>query len=550
MFGSGANHAIYAQFMAKSCAANGRQVGLLGAGTRMATWFYAMIRLLRLRLPLQATIHQQQFLDLKLNGTAKAAVRDIADDAFWKSMYILLRAVYPALRALRYCDSSKPMMDKLYFLSRRTTEALKKSEQSLNNEDLFRGMVVDRRLQCEGTIVFGEDVIAEGEAEDVPVAIVQEEVDEIEDEDEEERCADAGGDGNTTARTDLTNANTLGRQLIYEWDRRSLKLNHDYAITGWALSVMDEVRCDVAANLSSEHREAIERVVERLHLPPCANPHPKVCGVMTLAKIVDIFWDEFNDFQGREGKFSNKGRWATDDVIQGRSHLWHQKYSLPHTEVLGFVACRVTSKLCGIGAAERSWGGVKTIKDGHRSHIESESLEKRAILYVSGLMHEARFKNKLLEKIDAGKNGMFSDDDIRFDLELEKFGVDLSELREPMPVNRIFRAWVEDMEVANRYRNDCLAEATIMEKYKNLVFMDMNPKSGTNGKVFSVLADNMEFRRGRGAGGGWRVIVVCADDDVDEQTFTLEEAIVNIGSTPQEDGIRIYHSREEEDEEE
>ena len=143
--------------------------------------------------------------------------------------------------------------------------------------------------------------------------------------------------------------------------------------------------------------------------------------------------------------------------------------------MLGFVACRVTLKLCGVGAAERSWGGVKTIKDGH---------------------------------------------------------------------------WVEDMEVANRYRNDCLAEATIMEKYKNLVFMDMNPKSGTNGKVFSVLADNMEFRRGRGAGGGWRVIVVCADDDVDEQTFTLEEAIVNIGSTPQEDGIRIYHSREEEDKEE
>ena len=94
--------------------------------------------------------------------------------------------------------------------------------------------------------------------------------------------------------------------------------------------------------------------------------------------------------------------------------------------MLGFVACHVTSKLCGIGAAERSWGGVNTIKDGHRSHIGSESLEKRAILYVSGLMHEARFKNKFLEKIDAGKNGMFSDDDIRFDLELEKFGVDLS----------------------------------------------------------------------------------------------------------------------------
>ena len=51
VFGSGANHAIYAQFMAQSSMANkGRKVGLLhGAGTRMALWFYAMMRVLRLR---------------------------------------------------------------------------------------------------------------------------------------------------------------------------------------------------------------------------------------------------------------------------------------------------------------------------------------------------------------------------------------------------------------------------------------------------------------------------------------------------------------------
>ena len=47
VFGSGANHGIYAQFMAQSALSNsGRAVGLLrGAGTRMALWFYAMIRL-------------------------------------------------------------------------------------------------------------------------------------------------------------------------------------------------------------------------------------------------------------------------------------------------------------------------------------------------------------------------------------------------------------------------------------------------------------------------------------------------------------------------
>jgi hypothetical protein len=52
---------------------------------------------------------------LTLNVSAKAAVHDIEDDKFWKCLYVLLRAVYPALRALRYCDSNLPVMDKISF---------------------------------------------------------------------------------------------------------------------------------------------------------------------------------------------------------------------------------------------------------------------------------------------------------------------------------------------------------------------------------------------------------------------------------------------------
>ncbi len=93
-----------------------KQVGLLhGAGTRFASWFYAMMRLLRLKEPLKSTIHQQKF------PSARAAVKDIGDEKLWKCMYILLHSVYPALRALRYCDSSKPSMDKIFFLSQDNT---------------------------------------------------------------------------------------------------------------------------------------------------------------------------------------------------------------------------------------------------------------------------------------------------------------------------------------------------------------------------------------------------------------------------------------------
>jgi hypothetical protein len=126
VFGSGANHAIYAQFMAQLSMANrGRKVGLLGgAGTRMALWFYAMMRVLRLKQALMATIHQQRFTDLTLNETVAMAVQDIENPDFWKCLYIKLRAVFPALRLLCYCDKSKPAMDKIYYLSYRTTQAL------------------------------------------------------------------------------------------------------------------------------------------------------------------------------------------------------------------------------------------------------------------------------------------------------------------------------------------------------------------------------------------------------------------------------------------
>ena len=106
VFGSSANHGIYAQFMAQSALSNsGRAVGLLcGAGTQMALWFYAMIRLLRVRKALTATIHQQKFADLSVKENVAAAVCDITDDKFWKRIYTVMHAVFPALRLLRYCE--------------------------------------------------------------------------------------------------------------------------------------------------------------------------------------------------------------------------------------------------------------------------------------------------------------------------------------------------------------------------------------------------------------------------------------------------------------
>ena len=71
------------------------------------------------------------------------------------------------------------------------------------------------------------------------------------------------------------------------------------------------------------------------------------------------------------------------------SHLWHKKYSLPSTKVLDFLACMLTSKVFGIGYAERLWGDVKTIKSVNRSALGSDISEKQSIIYTYACIEEA-----------------------------------------------------------------------------------------------------------------------------------------------------------------
>ena len=165
VFGSGAHHANYAQFIAQTSSYNnGRAIGLLrGAGTRMATWFYAMHRMLRLHVPLKATIHQVQFAELPHTDRAKAAIADIEDSVFWKSIYVLLRAVFPALRLLRFCDSNVPTMDSIFFLSHRTSLAIAASAEDLNDVGLFGGFEKDDELEFEEREIFGEVEIEEAD---------------------------------------------------------------------------------------------------------------------------------------------------------------------------------------------------------------------------------------------------------------------------------------------------------------------------------------------------------------------------------------------------
>ncbi len=110
----------------------------------------------------------------------------------------------------------------------------------------------------------------------------------------------------------------------------------------------------------SQHLQ-IDQVVVELHKKPCLNRN--VIN-KSIEDIVDIFWTEFKNFQSNRYPFNCPGRFFTKDPIGGCSHIWNEMYSLPYTQVRGFVACRVTSKHLVIGAGERSWSDVMMIKNG------------------------------------------------------------------------------------------------------------------------------------------------------------------------------------------
>ena len=113
-------------------------------------------------------------------------------------------------------------------------------------------------------------------------------------------------------------------------------------------------------------------------------------------ETLDTFWSEYTNFNHKNDRFgSNDFVWNIKDISDGNIHQWYQKYPLPRTTVIGFVAFRVTSKTPGIGSAERSWVHVKKIKPGKRSAIVSDISEKQSIVYTSTCIEESRIGSTL-----------------------------------------------------------------------------------------------------------------------------------------------------------
>ena len=57
----------------------------------------------------------------------------------------------------------------------------------------------------------------------------------------------------------------------------------------------------------------------------------------------EIFLTDYTESDNKNVSFdADEFIWKIKDIIDGNSHLWHQKYSLHCTKDNSFVACRVT----------------------------------------------------------------------------------------------------------------------------------------------------------------------------------------------------------------
>lgn len=73
---------------------------------------------------------------MPVNSKVVLTVQGIDNEVFWKVIYFL-RAVYPALKALHYCNSNIKAMDKIFHFFKRAEGAILKSVEDLDDDTIF-----------------------------------------------------------------------------------------------------------------------------------------------------------------------------------------------------------------------------------------------------------------------------------------------------------------------------------------------------------------------------------------------------------------------------
>jgi hypothetical protein len=460
-------------------------------------------------------------------------------ERFWKFVEQVIQAFYPGLLLLRLADKKSPAMDKLYFYVRQMDNTMTNSKALLNlmehkiqqvdDEDTniaakmiryFLKSDVDQRVlawtfdreDMSGLDTTKNDTIPyENDSED--------------DDDGDDDPGDLEDDGSESSRAsevvnepeEDVNLFKLGDHMVAAWKKRSERLRTDISIAGWMCSSDPLVMKDVNDNHRGNHRHAVNKLLQKWYM------HEVQYNDIKMGELINCFWQEFEEFQSKTGSYANREYIFRNhiDLTNGNIHFWHKKESLRFTSVFGRFACRVCSKILGIGSAERSWGDVKHLKTNRRSHLSSRATKMQATIFGASCVELARIKNK--EKYignGAGPCKLWREDDFILG------GTD-GEVNISTTPPRYFRAWLEDWEINAIKKQDVVNETRLLAKYGGLQWRD--PDNGYK----KLISDRNELHWSRPTkknGGGYGVIAYDEHyrEDDPNNTDHVEPWIVTI----------------------
>jgi hypothetical protein len=441
----GRHHAPHAMFMANSKRCNGgHMLGLIRvAETRMGGYAIAFTRLIRHKSTFESLFVDPAFKCwLRKEPKAPRALVELLKNAhLWKFLLVLLRSLHGAYLTLRHADSKTAGMDWLHYNVCRVTESLADNHATLNQwDEMDRALFIDDLVDLVGAT-------AEG----------------CEDWKTETEPATTDDDSSVDSEV-VPKFGTVIRAL---WQKQLCHLNHAYAHAAYVLAVDERIRDHCRANIHYLHKKNCEHLLRKLFMPIDLDPNDESSW---MATTFDEFWDEYDQFDNRLGPFG-EGRsfiWESLDAKTYQTYKWHKKYSLVQTKWLGRLACRVTSKILGMGNAERSWGFVKQLKDGQRSHLSAEAASKASTIYGAACAERASFKKPPAHLAEVTH---WEDGDLE-SLGLSRYGVDLDAIMAVELSAKVYKCWTEDWEFDILHEGGELNELKFLSKYGGLVFQD------------------------------------------------------------------------------
>lgn len=236
---------------------------------------------------------------------------------------------------------------------------------------------------------------------------------------------------------------TLTDVVMRMWIKRRHLLIHDYSLVGYLMAPHPSIMQHCLVNKTLLHVEAAENLVSKLLL------NPSLVGMekeREKARLINIFHKEYRDFTCRMGHFARVHIWVSAEDPLEKAYRWHQNYSLLYTEVLGKLACLVTSKILGIGTAERNWKQVKAVKVGQRTNTSILKAKYQVMIYSQ--YQQMKAQARIIRMSCAGK--LWTDDDFKC-CKMDEFCGDIeadiaTERAARDKEVRNFRAWQEQWE--------------------------------------------------------------------------------------------------------